>query len=59
MLDPRSLATRRDEIAQNCRDRGVAVDVDDAVARHELVAALQTELNQANRRRNEHQAQGK
>jgi seryl-tRNA synthetase len=59
MLDPRSLATRRDEIVENCRRRGVSVDVDAAVRRHERVSEVQTRLNEANRRRNEHQVQGK
>ena len=59
MLDPRSLAERRDEILESCRKRGVAVDVDAAVAAQERATALQTELNEANRRRNEHQAAGK
>ncbi len=59
MLDPRSLAERREEIVESCRRRGVDADVDAAIARHEAVAAIQTELNEANRRRNEHQAAGK
>ena len=59
MLDPRSLAERRDEIVESCRKRGVAVDLDAAVAAQTRVAALQTELNEANRQRNEHQKQGK
>ena len=52
MLDPRSLAERRDEIAESCRKRGSKADVDGAVARYERVAAIQTELNEGNRRRN-------
>ena len=59
MLDPRSLAERREEIAASCRRRGVAADVDGAVALQAQVAAKQTELNEANRRRNEHQEAGK
>jgi seryl-tRNA synthetase len=59
MLDPRSLAERRDEIAASCRRRGVAADVDSAAALHAQVASKQTELNEANRRRNEHQEAGK
>ena len=59
MLDPRSLAERREEIGLSCRRRGVAADVDGAVALHGQVAAKQTELNEANRRRNEHQEAGK
>jgi len=58
MLDPRILSTRRDEIVESCRRRGVEVDVDAAVAAQERVAALQTELNECNRRRNEHQKAG-
>jgi seryl-tRNA synthetase len=59
MLDPRALAERRDEILESCRRRGARVDVDAAVAAYEEVARLQTELNEANRRRNEHQESGK
>jgi seryl-tRNA synthetase len=59
MLDPRSLAERREEIVASCRRRGVAADVDGAVALQAQVAAKQTELNEANRRRNEHQETGK
>ena len=59
MLDPRSLAERRDEIVESCRKRRVEADVDGAVALYEKVAARQTELNEVNRRRNEHQAAGK
>jgi seryl-tRNA synthetase len=59
MLDPRSLAERRDEIVESCRRRGVAADVDGAVRAQQALSALQTELNQANQRRNEHQAAGK
>jgi len=59
MLDPRSLAERRNEIADSCRKRGVDVDIDAAVEAQERATALQTELNEANRRRNEHQAAGK
>jgi seryl-tRNA synthetase len=59
MLDPRALAERRDEILESCRRRGARVDVDAAVAAYEQVAALQTSLNEANRRRNEHQESGK
>ena len=59
MLDPRSLATRRDEIAESCRRRGVAADVAAAVAAYERVAALKTRQGEVNQRRNEHQRQGK
>ena len=59
MLDPRSLEKRRDEIAEACRRRGVAVDLDAAIDAQRRVAALQTELGELNRRKNEHQAGGK
>jgi seryl-tRNA synthetase len=59
MLDPRTLAERRDEIVESCRRRGVEADVDGAIAARERVAATQTELGQLNHRRNEHQATGK
>src|SRR4029453_15414339 len=50
---------RRDEIAESGRRRGVALDIDGAVAAQRTAAALQTELNEANRLRNEHQEAGK
>jgi seryl-tRNA synthetase len=59
MLDARDLATRRDEIEESCRKRGYTADVDAAIAAQEGVSALQTELNEANRLRNEHQRAGK
>ena len=59
MLDPRSLAERREEIVDSCRRRGVDADVDAAVAAQAAVVSLQTEVNDANRLRNEHQAAGK
>jgi seryl-tRNA synthetase len=59
MLDPRWLVERRDEIAESCRRRGVDVDLDAAVAARERVAARQTELQELNQHRNEHQASGK
>ncbi len=59
MLDPRSLAERRDEIVLSCRKRGVDADVDAVIELYQRVAALQTELNEVNRRRNEHQQSGK
>ena len=59
MLDPRILATRRDEIVESCRRRRVTADVDAAIRAQERLAAAQTELGEANRRRNEHQAAGK
>ncbi len=59
MLDPRSLAERRDAIAESLRKRGAAGDLDAAIAAQERVAALQTAQNEQNRRRNEHQAAGR
>jgi seryl-tRNA synthetase len=59
MLDARILAERRDEIVESCRRRGVSADVDGAIAARERVAALQTELQELNRQRNEHQTSGK
>ena len=60
MLDPRILKERREEILESCRRRRVAgADVDAAIALQERLAALQTELNEAGRRRNDHQASGK
>jgi len=59
MLDPRALATRRDDILESCQRRRVDADVDAAVAAQERVAVSQTELNELNRRRNDHQKAGK
>jgi seryl-tRNA synthetase len=59
VLDPKSLVERRAEIAESCRRRGVSVDLDAAIAAQQQVAALQTELQERNRLRNEHQAAGK
>jgi seryl-tRNA synthetase len=59
MLDPRSLARRRDEIDESCRRRRVSADVGAAIRAQERLAAAQTELGEANRLRNEHQAAGK
>jgi seryl-tRNA synthetase len=59
MLDARSLADRRDEIATSIRRRGVRADLDGAIALHAQMAAKQHELNETNRRRNEHQERGK
>jgi len=55
MLDPRTLAERRDEVAASVRRRGVRADVDGAVAAHEAAVALRTAVAEANRARNEHQ----
>jgi seryl-tRNA synthetase len=59
MLDPRSLSERRDEIALSCKNRGVRADIDGTIAEQGRANALLTELNDANRRRNEHQKAGK
>jgi seryl-tRNA synthetase len=59
MLDPRSLAERREEITESCRQRGVTADLDATIAARERVAALQTELQEVNRLRNKHQATGR
>jgi seryl-tRNA synthetase len=59
MLDPRSLAEQREAVVESCRRRGLDADVDGAIALYREVSAKQTELNEANRRRNEHQAAGK
>jgi len=59
MLDPRTLQERRAEVVESCRRRGVAADVEGAIALHERLAALQTRLNEAGRRRNEHQEAGR
>ena len=58
MLDPRSLEARRNEIAECIRKRGVTADVDIAIDAQRRVAALTTEVNDANRERNEHQKAG-
>jgi seryl-tRNA synthetase len=59
MLDPRLLTDRRQEIADSCQKRGVEVDLDAAVAARDQVAKLQTEVQELNRVRNEHQKAGK
>ena len=59
MLDPRSLADRRSEIEDSCRKRRVNVDLAAAIRAHEALSALQTELGELNRQRNEHQKSGK
>ncbi len=59
MIDPRALQTRREEIAESCRRRGVSVDLDALLALQQRVSELQTRLDRANRRRKEHQAAGR
>ncbi|CAG1002958.1 seryl-tRNA synthetase [Myxococcaceae bacterium] len=59
MLDPRTLAARRDEVAESCRRRGVVVDLDAVIGHQERVAALTTRLQEVYRQRNEHQGRGK
>jgi seryl-tRNA synthetase len=58
MLDPRTLAERRDEVAASVRRRGMAADVDAAVAAYDEAARLRTTVGEANRLRNEHQKSG-
>ena len=59
MLDPRSLAEREEEIRESCRRRGAILDLDAAIEAQRAATAATTELNQANQRRNAHQATGK
>lgn len=60
MLDPRLLGERRDEIVESCRRRRLpGADVAAAIALQERLGRLQTELDLAGRRRNEHQEAGK
>jgi seryl-tRNA synthetase len=59
MLDPKALKSRRDEIVESCHRRRMRVDVDGALSAQERLNAVLTELNDANRRRNEHQKAGK
>ena len=59
MLDPKSLETRRDEIAESIRKRHVRADVDGAIEAYRAVSDRQTAVNEANRERNEHQKSGK
>lgn len=59
MIDPRSLAERREEIVLSCTRRGYEADVDGAIAAYEAVALARQEVNEANRLRNEHQKAGK
>ncbi len=59
MLDPRTLREQRDAIVESCRHRNVKADVDRTIAAQDDVTALRTDLNDANRVRNEHQKAGK
>ena len=59
MLDPRLLREQRDQIVESCRHRNVRADVDLAIASQDEVTGLRTEVNEANRVRNEHQKSGK
>ncbi len=58
MLDPRTLAERRDEVAASVRRRGMTADVDSAVASYQEAARLRTAVGEVNRIRNEHQKSG-
>lgn len=59
MLDPRALGSMRDSVLDAVRRRGSRADVDAAIACYDAFATAQTTLQDANRRRNEHQATGK
>ncbi len=59
MLDPKTLAEHRHEAIESCRRRGVEADVDGAIAAHERLSGIQTELGQLNHTRNRHQTAGK
>jgi seryl-tRNA synthetase len=59
MLDPRNLQERRDEIVESCKARHIDADVDAAIDLHARASELRTALNEANRKRNEHQKAGK
>lgn len=59
MLDARILQDRRDEIVESCQARHFSADVDATIALHERTNVLRTEMNEANRLRNEHQKAGK
>ena len=58
MLDPRTLAERREDVLASVRRRGLDADVDAAVAAYEEAARLRTAVGEANRLRNEHQKSG-
>ena len=59
MLDPRNLRERRDEIVESCQARHQKADVDATIALYERASRSRTDLNEANRQRNEHQKAGK
>ena len=59
MLDPKCLTDRQDEIRESCEKRRVRVDLDAVLDEQRRVNAALTELNEANRLRNEHQKAGK
>lgn len=59
MLDPRNLRERRDEIVESCQARHQKADVDATIALYERASQVRTDLNEANRQRNEHQKAGK
>lgn len=58
MLDPRTLAERRDAVVESCRRRHVRGDVDAAIAAYERTARLRGLVDETNRVRNEHQKGG-
>lgn len=53
MLDMRDIRERRDEIAENARNRLIAVDVDGLLDADQQARALRAELDDVRRRRNE------
>lgn len=59
MLDPRTLQERRDEVVESCEARRIRANVDGAIALQEQTNVLRSDLNEANRLRNEHQKAGK
>ena len=59
MLDPKCLSDRQDEIRDSCEKRGVRVDLAAVLAEQGKLNEALTELNEANRLRNEHQKAGR
>jgi seryl-tRNA synthetase len=59
MLDPRTLSEQRDRVIESCERRGVQVDLDAAIRCQEQLSAAQTQANESNHQRKEHQGAGK
>jgi seryl-tRNA synthetase len=59
MLNPRSLAERRDEIEDSCRKRRIEVDLEALVTARQQLTELTTAFNQKNQERNQHQKAAK